>query len=493
MTINDKFDGKTIWATLLSKGRSFLPVRDRHLFTRKGHLRLRYLALPLLAVGAATALALVGFSTGTQAHYGPASVGMAHDVAFHSDEGRQKKNLRAEAPAAVVVPEVIPPRFEHVKIGKGDTLGGALQRAGLSSGESYRMIQAMETLFDPRKVKPGQEIAVRFDPVESAGQGAGGEGFDFAALRMALDPLETLVVTSDDAGHLAAEIEKTPVETKLYAKKAAIDVSLYGSAAKAGIPVGVIADAIHVYSWDVDFQRDIRHGDQIELLYEQIETPEGAIVKTGNILYARLVVNGREVPVYRFENSRGDVDYYTPEGRSIRKALMKTPVDGARISSGFGMRKHPVLGYSKMHKGLDFAAPTGTPIYAAGDGVIEKAGPFSSFGNYVRIRHNSGLKTAYAHMQYIKKGIRPGVRVKQGQVIGAIGTTGRSTGPHLHYEVHVNGKQVNPRTYKTPHGESLTGTELATFKQEVGQFNQQYAALLDTQGDAPYDVAQVNP
>lgn len=470
-----------LWQAL----RCYVPFRERHVFTRKGGLRLRYLALPALA--AAAVVTIAGFSQKTEAYYRDAPAATA--VFAQADNGGADLDDSAAASAlalAAVQPTAAAvelPRIETVIIAKGGTLSGALEKAGLSRAESYRMVEAMKDLYDPRKVQAGQALTLRYDPTGQAGEGSGGDGYEFSFLRMALDPLRTLVVSSDETGALAAAIEDTPVEKRVYANKAQIEVSLYGSAAKAGIPAGTISEAIRIYSWDVDFQRDIRQGDSIEVLYEQIEKPDGQRIKSGDILYARLTVNGHDIPIYRYEDEHGDVDYYTPDGRSIRKALMKTPVDGARISSGFGMRKHPVLGYSKMHKGLDFAAPRGTPIYAAGDGVIEKAGPFSSFGNYVRIRHNSNLKTAYAHMKYIQKGIKVGTRVKQGQVIGAVGTTGRSTGPHLHYEIHVAGKQVNPQTYKSDKGEALKGAQLAAFKGYIGQVDQQYAAL---SGDLKY-------
>jgi murein DD-endopeptidase MepM/ murein hydrolase activator NlpD len=254
-------------------------------------------------------------------------------------------------------------------------------------------------------------------------------------------------------------------------------VSLYGSAAKADIPNAVTAEVIRILSWDIDFQRDIRRGDVLDVMYDQMETADGKGVRFGNVIFAHLNINGRDVPIYRFEMKDGTVDYFTPDGQSVRKALLSTPVDGARISSGFGQRKHPVLGYTKMHKGIDFAVGVGTPIYAAGDGTIEMMQRWSSFGNYVRIRHNSSIKTAYAHMSKFAKGLGAGSRVKQGQVIGYVGATGRVTGPHLHYEVLMNGTQVNPRSVKLPQGEILKGSELASFKQQVQQVQRQFAEL----------------
>ena len=193
------------------------------------------------------------------------------------------------------------------------------------------------------------------------------------------------------------------------------------------------------------------------------------------------MADGREIAIYRFEDRHGRADFYDEKGRSIRKALLRTPMDGVRISSGFGMRRHPVLGYSKMHKGIDFAAPTGTPIYAAGDGVVEKGGRYSSYGNYVRIRHNNNIKTAYAHLSRYGSNIRPGTRVKQGQVIGYVGTTGRSTGPHLHYEIMLNGAHVNPQSVKLPTMVTLDSGDMKKFKEMVrrleGEFKNRTSGL----------------
>jgi len=186
------------------------------------------------------------------------------------------------------------------------------------------------------------------------------------------------------------------------------------------------------------------------------------------------------MPLYRFEGANGDVEYFDQTGQSVKKPLMKTPIDGARITSKFGFRRHPVLGYNKMHKGIDFGAPRGTPIYAAGDGVVQKAGKFSSYGNYVRIKHRAGLETAYAHLNGFKAGVKAGSRVKQGQVIGYVGTTGRSTGPHLHYEIMMNGKQVNPASVKLAGGRSLSGKELKAFKSNVSKLDGTFAKALET-------------
>lgn len=362
------------------------------------------------------------------------------------------------------------PKEEIITISKGGTLSGALGNAGFTAAQSLEIVEGLEDSYDPRSIRAGDKIYLRYVPVDNQ--------YKFSELVIYKTALEYVSLTpAEDGSGYVSQIKKRDVETKLYANNATIELSLFGSAAKAGFPDSVTANLIHMYSWDVDFQRDIRQGDTVEVLYEQIETKAGEKIANGNILYARLNVNGEDIPIYRYEMSNGDVDYFTPDGRSIRKALMKTPINGARLSSGFGMRKHPVLGYNKMHKGLDFAAPRGTPIYAAGDGTLEYVGRKGGYGNYIRIRHNSDIKTAYAHMKSFAKGMSTGKRVKQGQTIGYVGTTGRSTGPHLHYEVLRNGQQINPRKVKMPQGETLKGQELANFKSQMDELNTKYTGI----------------
>ncbi len=231
-------------------------------------------------------------------------------------------------------------------------------------------------------------------------------------------------------------------------------------------------ELMRAFSYDVDFQREIQPGDKFDLVYEAFYDNEGRMAKTGNILVASLSLSGTPLSLYSFTPSSGFTDFFDEKGQAVRKALLRTPVDGARLSSGFGVRKHPILGYNKMHKGLDFAAPSGTPIYAAGDGVIERIGRNGGYGKYIRIRHHSGYKTAYAHMKGYGKGVKKGKRVKQGQIIGYVGTTGRSTGPHLHYEVLVNNKQVNPRKIKLPAGEKLKKQDLKNFQAHRADMDQ---------------------
>ena len=231
--------------------------------------------------------------------------------------------------------------------------------------------------------------------------------------------------------------------------------NLYSSAIEVGIEPNIIVEFANIFGFEVDFQRDIRTGDKFEIYYEQYVDDENIVRNTGNIIYASMFVNNKELSLYNFkhDNKQG---YYDVDGKSVIKTLMKTPINGARLSSSFGMRKHPILGYNKLHQGTDFAAPKGTPIMASGSGVILRAQKYKGYGNYVSIKHNSTYVTAYGHMSKYGRGIKKGVRVNQGRIIGYVGSTGMSTGPHLHYEVLKNGKRINPQRMKLPSGKILS-------------------------------------
>lgn len=361
---------------------------------------------------------------------------------------------------------------KKVAVGKGDTLMDLLVRNRVPRDQAYNAIQALSKVYDPRDLNPGHSITVFFHQDPSIADPS------FSGLQIEKDTVNTVVVNRTDNGAYKVEEEEKEVHRTINGFRGAIDGSLYVSAKAQGVPDSVILDLIKMYSFNVDFQRDIQKGDKFEVMYEDFVTEDGAQAPgKGNIVYAKLTLSDKEMPLYRYTDRSGFADYYDATGHSGKKSLMKTPIDGARISSGFGMRKHPVLGYSKMHKGMDFAAPRGTPIYAAGDGKIVKIGPFSSYGKYIRIRHQNGIETAYAHMNGFKAGLSNGARVRQGQVIGYVGTTGRSTGPHLHYEVMIGGKQVNPNSIKLPTGTALAGKDLSGFKAQVGQINRQFDKL----------------
>ncbi len=254
---------------------------------------------------------------------------------------------------------------------------------------------------------------------------------------------------------------------KLYKKeivvKNVITNNLYSSAIEKKIEPNIIIEFARVFGFEVDFQRDIRKGDWFEIYYEKFEDDNGKVRDTGKIIYASMFVNGEELNLYNFKYKNHE-DYYDIKGKSITKSLMKTPINGARLSSSFGMRKHPILGYNKMHRGTDFAAPSGTPIMASGSGTVTRARWCGGGGNCVKIKHNSSYETIYAHMKAFAKGIKEGRKVKQGQIIGYVGSTGLSTGPHLHYEVIVNGKKVNSQRLKLPSGKTLRGEEREEFE-----------------------------
>ena len=245
--------------------------------------------------------------------------------------------------------------------------------------------------------------------------------------------------------------------------KNTINNNLYSAATEAGIEPNIIIEFARIYGFEIDFQRDIRKGDAFEIYYEKYLDDNNIVRDTGKIIYAHMNVNNKEINLYNFKD-KDENGYYDISGKSIVKSLMKTPINGARLSSSFGMRKHPILGFNKMHKGTDFAAPTGTPIMASGSGTVTRARWCGGGGNCVKIRHNSTYETIYAHMSKFARGIKSGVRVKQGQTIGYVGSTGKSTGPHLHYEVIVNGKKVNSQKLKLPSGKILKGNERKIFE-----------------------------
>lgn len=350
---------------------------------------------------------------------------------------------------------------EVVSINKGDTLDQVFETFGVPKALSVEAINSLKGIFSPRQFRIGQQVTLLFKPDQDGGR-------QFRGYRFAADPLRDVIVL-DDAGKglFDATVVTKELKNVVSAKQGRITGSLVGATKRAGVPYSIVSEMIRVYSYSIDFQRDIHEGDSFEVMYEAKVDKDGRAHGTGEMLYARMILGGKEFPIYRHKLADGSVDYFKADGTSNKRGLIRTPVEGARISSGYGMRRHPVLGYSKMHKGIDFAAPTGTPIYAAGDGVISKAGWVNGYGNYIKINHNGSLATAYGHMSRMAGGMRPGVRVKQGQVIGYVGRTGRATGPHLHYEIVMNGKQVNPKGINIPTSSKLAGRELSRFKANV--------------------------
>jgi murein DD-endopeptidase MepM/ murein hydrolase activator NlpD len=377
-------------------------------------------------------------------------------------------------------------------INSGDTFAGILEEAGVPKADANAAITALAKVFDLRSAKAGQSVQVSFQappqsqplpldttpgviniplPDQDVGDPNGvvtpAEPTPVGRLlSIAFSPTvehNITIARIADGGFSANDVVKQLVQHH-HRAGATIDSSLYLAATQAGIPTDVVIEMIHMFSYKVDFQRDLRPGDSFEVYYDYYYTPEGLPAKQGNIAYAVMRTRGKEITLYRFQpNPNQPADYFDAHGENVKGMLMKTPVDGARISSGFGMRFHPVLGYSRMHKGIDFAVPVGTPVMAAGTGVVKLAGRLGGYGNYLRIDMGNGYGTAYGHLSRFAPGIHMGSRVRQGQIVAYSGSTGMSTGPHLHYEILINGEQVNPLTVKVAQGRKLAGNELRVF------------------------------
>ncbi len=356
---------------------------------------------------------------------------------------------------------------KSVRVKPGATLAGLLQDEGISRSETASAISALARVYNLRHLRAGQNLALTLEtPQKTVAPGETPAPVRLAGLIVRPEATRTVVLERNHNGVFKARALEMEVQKQTARAAGKINTSLYVDGLAAGASDATIAEFAQLFAYSVDFQRGMRPGDAFDIVFEQVLDDRGNRVKTGNILYAMLAPRGKERAYYRFETADGDIGYYDKNGQSARRFLMKTPVKGARISSRYGRRHHPVLGYTKMHKGIDFAAPRGTPIMAAGNGVVERASRFGSFGNYVRIRHANGYKTAYAHMSRFGRGVRKGKHVQQGQIIGYIGTTGRSTGPHLHYEVLKGRRQVNPMTVNVPTGRKLNAAEKKLFDRE---------------------------
>jgi murein DD-endopeptidase MepM/ murein hydrolase activator NlpD len=351
--------------------------------------------------------------------------------------------------------------MKRVSVKRNETLSAVLDRLGAPREEANAAVYAAGQLLDLRAMQPGDDVTawLETDPADGAVRLMG------VSLRPEAER-QVLVSRTRNGAWISHEL-KAKLSPGYSQVAGDIKMSLYETAISLGAGDQQVVDYADILGYDIDFQRETQTGDHFEILYETFEDERGQEVKTGNILFASMDGAALTKSFYRFTPSDdGQVDYFDENGQSAKKFLMKTPINGARLSSGFGSRKHPILGYTKLHKGTDFAAPRGTPIYAAGNGVIERIGPWSTFGNYIRIQHANGYETAYAHMNGFAKGLRKGSRVRQGQVIGYVGTTGRSTGPHLHYEVYIKSKPVNAMRLKLPTGRKLEGAQLEAFKTE---------------------------
>ncbi len=348
------------------------------------------------------------------------------------------------------------PKFKKIKheIQIGESFDKILTQYSINKGEIEVIKRKLSKKINLDKLNTNHKIYLTLDQSNNSIK-------DFI---FQISNKERIMLTRDfENNNFKQEIILTTLKKKVVYIENTILQSLYKSAVDKKVPANIIIEFARIYGFQVDFQRDIRKKDRFQIMYEIFTDENKKIIETGNIMFANLILTGEDNSLYYFDNEK-NLGHYDKNGKSVKKALMKTPINGARLSSPFGMRKHPIDGYNKMHKGTDFAAPMGTPIMASGDGVIKKAGWCGGGGNCVVIRHNSTYQTIYAHMSKFAKGIRSGVRVKQGQTIGFVGSTGKSTGPHLHYEVLINGKKVNSQTLKLPSGKILKGEERKKFE-----------------------------
>ena len=358
-----------------------------------------------------------------------------------------------------------------IRSARGDTFSAMLLRAGVGAEDATRAVTALRKVYDPRKLPIGLELRVNFETPGIGKPQFLGYRFDSSTDRM-------VQVSLQGTGNFAArQVEK--IVTRVYSRAdGQIETSLFGAGVKAGAPPQVMLQMVRLFSFAVDFQRDLHGGEKFHIMYRSQMDESGRIVRHGDIVYVSLTVGGKTQKLYLYERLKGGTAQYLNErGQGNRRALMKTPIDGARLTSRYGYRKHPLLGFTKMHHGVDFGARLGTPIFAAGSGTIVKIGWFGAYGRYVRLRHGSVYETAYAHLSRFRRGLRVGSRVRQGETIGYVGNSGRSTGPHLHYEVIRNGRPVNPMKIALPSRESLKGRELKQFLAHRREVDARFAAL----------------
>ena len=406
-----------------------------------------------------------GQDTQTPAAADPA--GIAFDYESHFDSSYMANDSELSAATTTAVP---PLTRLTLAVGDGETLAGVLANGDVSANDIQAAVDAARDVYDPRKLKAGQFITLNFKP------GAGAEGSAFQGFEIQADAEHLVTVARGEDG-FSAQQTKLPVRTEVKAARGIIHNSLIESAAAAGVPYNVTAALIRAFSYDVDFQRDIQPGDRFKVMFNNLVSDGGS--RPGDVQFAELILSGKSHAIYGVRREDGTVDFFTRDGKSIKKGLLKTPVDGARLTSGFGMRMHPILGYTRMHKGVDFGVPTGTPIYAAGDGVVEFSGWAGGYGRFVKIKHNPHTETAYGHMSRIALTTTIGRHVSQGQVIGYVGMTGDATGPHLHYEVLKDGSQVNPINVTIPVNSGLEGSALVAFLKTADEREQRFAAIVD--------------
>ena len=367
------------------------------------------------------------------------------------------------------------PRFTYLnfKVNQGDTFEKILNQLKISKNEKEIVIKNLSSFKFVNNLFKGQNISFELDNANSS----------VKIIEISIEQSKTKKYVFYRINDLNKfdykEIDKH-LKRVIVFKESEIINSLYSSAINSGIKPNIIIDFARIYGFQIDFQRDIWKNDRFQIIYENFLDSNENVLDTGNILYANLILQGKDNGLYIFKTKNG-YEHFDSAGKSIKKSLMKTPINGARLSSNFGVRKHPILGYNKMHRGTDFAAPEGTPVMASGDGKIIRARWCGGGGNCIKIRHNSTYSTVYAHLKNFGRGIKEGKRVKQGQIIGYVGSTGMSTGPHLHYEVIVNGKKINSQKLKLPSGKILKGKERKLFEVNKIKLNVLKSELINSE------------
>lgn len=391
------------------------------------------------------------------------------------EEADKEQNIAAIAasatPVAPAETEITYPRTLALEVSKGDTLLDMLIAHRVQASEAQQVINALKPQFNAQKLRVGQKISVTLQRHEKLGDKAA-----VKELAINLPNLSTVELERLEGGKFNVAATKEELTAHAHRAYGRVRTSLLQAGNDANIPSGTMNEIIKAFSYDVDFQRDIHPGDSIEALMARNESKDGRIGGYSDVRYAALTLRGKKMEIFRFKDSSGDYAWYDAKGNSVKKSLLRTPVEAAHITSGFGMRTHPIMGYTKFHRGVDFGAGTGTPIMAAGDGVVTFKGWKSGYGNFVVIKHNGAYETAYGHCSRFGK-ISVGSRVKQGQVIAYVGMTGMATGPHLHYEVRQNNVQVNPVSKQFNMASGLTGKQLAAFKATKDSVLKEMAAL----------------
>lgn len=365
---------------------------------------------------------------------------------------------------------VIPPIHVEItdKLENGESFNSYLQQLGFSGRDAYLLSYKVNKAYNLKKLQRGQELVTVFtDDINTPISNRRLARLDFYT------PKDKRISLYKEADSYNVETSKRRLKASTQYRTGIIDSSLYNAAEDAKLPIALVAGMVEPFAWDIDFSRDFRKGDSFKVIYKEILDEKGRFLRHGPVLAVELNLARRgTLKAYRYKPKNGRSNYYNEEGESRRKSLLRTPLNFKRISSHFNpKRKHPVLGYTRAHKGTDFAAATGTPIKAAGDGRIVRRSWYGGYGRYIKIRHNAKYETAYAHMHRYKRGLKVGSYVRQGDIIGYVGTSGRSTGPHLHYELIVNGRKVNAMRAKLPKGKSLPKNEMVQFKKEVDRLS----------------------